>query len=154
MTAFDLSPLFQSTVGFDHLGHLLDTATRVNETAQAYPPYNIEKLGENNYSITLAVAGFSESDLEIVAQDHSLVISGKSGNENTVVQYLHRGIAGRSFTRRFELADFIRVANASLVDGLLHVDLVREVPEAMKPHTITIGTKAIPQALSEKKKAA
>jgi molecular chaperone IbpA len=141
MRTFDLSPLFRSTVGFDNLARMLDTASRVDEQAVSYPPYNIEKLGEENYRITMAVAGFAESDITITAQNNTLVITGNSRKDEPATQYLHRGIAGRSFERRFELADYIRPANASLVNGLLHVELVREIPEAMKPRQIAIGTK-------------
>jgi molecular chaperone IbpA len=140
MRTFDLSPLFRSTVGFDHLSRMLDAAQRLDDTAFSYPPYNIEKLSDDDYRITMAVAGFAESDLDITVQDHTLVISGKSHHDEAQVQYLHRGIAGRSFERRFELADFIRVEGASMANGLLHVALKREVPEQMKPRTITIGT--------------
>lgn len=142
MRSFDLSPLFRSSVGFDHLARVLDAATRLDESALSYPPYNIEKLGEDNYRITMAVAGFSENDLEITAQDHTLVVAGKARKEDGSVQYLHRGIAGRSFERRFELADHIKVVGANLVNGLLHVDLVREVPETLRPRSIKIETTA------------
>ncbi|HLO76471.1 MAG TPA: Hsp20 family protein [Magnetospirillum sp.] len=138
MRTFDLSPLFRSTVGFDHLSRMVDTAQRLDEAAHSYPPYNIEKLSDDDYRITMAVAGFSEADLDITVQDRTLVISGKSRREEEQAQYLHRGIAGRSFERRFELADFIRVEDASLSNGLLHVALKREVPERMKPRTIPI----------------
>jgi molecular chaperone IbpA len=141
MRTFDLTPLFRSTVGFDHLARMLDTASRVDEQAFSYPPYNIEKLGEDDYRITMAVAGFSEGDLEITTKDHSLIITGQARKEDGVTQYLHHGIAGRSFERRFDLAEHIRVASASLVNGLLHVDLVREVPETLKPRTIAITGK-------------
>lgn len=149
-TTFDLTPLFRSTVGFDHLSRMLDTAMRTDEAALSYPPYNIEKLGEDNYRITMAVAGFSESDLDITTADHTLVITGRARKDDQNTQFLHRGIAGRSFERRFELADYIRVAGASLVNGLLHVDLVREIPEAMKPRTIQIQSKPAPKALEGK----
>ncbi|MGE5478421.1 MAG: Hsp20 family protein [Bacteroidales bacterium] len=138
MRTFDLSPLFRSTVGFDHLSRMLDAAQRLDDTAFSYPPYNIEKLSEDDYRITMAVAGFAETDLDITVQDYTLVISGKAHRDDEQAQYLHRGIAGRSFERRFELADFIRVEGASLVNGLLHVALKREVPERMKPRTIRI----------------
>ncbi len=141
MRTFDLSPLFRSSVGFDHLARVLDAATRLDESALSYPPYNIEKLGEDNYRITMAVAGFSEGDLDITAQDHTLVVAGKARKEDGSVQYLHRGIAGRSFERRFELADHIKVVGANLVNGLLHVDLVREVPETLRPRSIKIESK-------------
>lgn len=142
MRTFDLSPLFRSTVGFDHLARMLDATSRVDEQAFAYPPYNIEKLDEERYRITMAVAGFAEGDLEITTQNHTLVISGNAQKEETAAQYLHHGIAGRSFERRFELADYIRPSSASLVNGLLHVELVREVPEALKPRSIPIAAQA------------
>ncbi|PKU26369.1 Hsp20 family protein [Telmatospirillum siberiense] len=139
MRTFDFTPLFRSTVGFDHLAQMLDASSRVDEQAFAYPPYNIEKLGDDRYRITMAVAGFAESDLQITTQDHTLLISGTAQKEESAPQYLHHGIAGRSFERRFELADHIRPASASLVNGLLHVDLLREVPEALKPRSIPIA---------------
>ena len=141
MRTLDLSPLFRSTVGFDRMTRLLDAATRFDEGALSYPPYSIEKTGEDTYRITMAVAGFGEDDLEVTAQENSLVISGKIEQPVDPAKFLHRGIAGRAFERRFELADHIRVAGASLVNGLLHVDLVREVPEAMKPRTVKIERK-------------
>jgi molecular chaperone IbpA len=147
MRTFDLSPLFRSTVGFDHLNRVLDAATRIDDAALSYPPYNIEKLGEDRYRITMAVAGFGENDLELTAKGNSLLIAGKARKEEPQAQYLHRGIAGRSFERRFELADHIRVDQASLVNGMLSVDLVREIPEAMKPRTIKIETPAEPQLI-------
>lgn len=145
MRTFDLTPLFRSTVGFDHLGRMLDAAARIDEAALSYPPYNIEKLDEDHYRITMAVAGFSAADLTITTQDHTLLVGGKSRKDDGAAQFLHRGIAGRSFERRFELAEFIRVVDASLADGLLHIDLVREVPETMKPRTIPIGTVVSPE---------
>lgn len=138
MRTFDLSPLFRSSVGFDHLSRMLDAAQRLDEQAVSYPPYNIEKTGEDDYRITMAVAGFGPEDLEMIVHENTLIISGKAKKEEAGAQYLHRGIAGRSFERRFELADFIRVDGASLVNGLLHVALKREVPEAKKPRTIKI----------------
>ncbi len=138
MRTFDLSPLFRSTVGFDHISRMIDAATRVDEQSFSYPPYNIEKLGDDLYRITMAVAGFAETDLDVSIHDHTLVIAGRTQQAETKAQYLHRGIAGRPFERRFELADHIRVEGASLVNGLLHVELKREVPEAMKPRTIKV----------------
>jgi len=140
MRTFDLTPLFRSTIGFDHLDRVLEAASHIDESALAYPPYNIEKLSEDTYRITMAVAGFSDGDLDITAKGNTLLIAGKARKEETPVQYLHRGIAGRSFERRFELADHIRVAQATLQNGLLHIDLVREIPEAMKPRSIAITT--------------
>ncbi|NYZ11920.1 Hsp20 family protein [Azospirillum sp. RWY-5-1] len=142
MRAYDLSPLFRSTVGFDRLSRLLESATSVDDATASYPPYNIEKLGEDSYRITMAVAGFGPEDVEITAQQNSLVITGKAKKEVETGQFLYRGIAGRAFERRFQLADFIKVTGASMVNGLLHVDLAREIPEAMKPRTIRIETQA------------
>ena len=144
MRNFDLTPLMRATVGFDRLANLLDTATRVDEGTLGYPPYNIEKTGEDAYRITMAVAGFGEEDLEITVQENSLVIKAAKAKseEDKAVKYLHRGIATRGFERRFDLADFIKVTGARLENGMLSVDLEREVPEAMKPRTIAIETKA------------
>jgi len=150
MRSFDLSPLFRSTVGFDHLARMLDPTTRLDEQAFSYPPYNIEKLSDDHYRISMAVAGFSEKDLDITSQDHTLVIAGRARKEESSAQYLHRGIAGRSFERRFELADYIRVSGAALVDGLLHVELAREVPEAKKPRSIPIATQSQPTVIENK----
>jgi molecular chaperone IbpA len=140
MRNYDLTPLFRSTVGFDRLSRLMDSATRVDESTLSYPPYNIERTGEDTYRISMAVAGFSEAELTITAQENSLVITGKPTKEEKERSFLYRGIAGRAFERRFDLADHIRVAGANLANGLLHVDLVRQIPEAMKPRTIQIGS--------------
>lgn len=146
MRSIDFSPLFRSTVGFDRMTQMLDAASRATEAANqpSYPPYNIEKLGDDAYRITMAVAGFGEKDIEITAQENSLVIAGKteSGKADEGKSYLHRGIAGRAFERRFDLADHIKVSDASLENGLLHVDLVREVPEALKPRKIEVKSGA------------
>ena len=152
MDRFDFSPLFRSTIGFDRLARLVDTATRVDSTALSYPPYNIEKTGEDSYRLTMAVAGFARDELDITAQENTLVISGKAQGEDEANRYLHRGIARRAFERRFSLADHIKVVGASLDNGLLHVDLVREVPEAMKPRTIKItsGEPQQPQVTQQK----
>lgn len=139
MRSFDLSPLFRSTVGFDHLARMLDAAQRTEEQAVSYPPYNIEKLGDDAYRITMAVAGFKESEIDITSEARSLVVSGRSAKENSEAQYLYRGIASRSFERRFELADHIKVSGACLDNGLLHIDLVREIPEALKPRRIPVS---------------
>lgn len=141
MRTYDLSPLFRSTVGFDSLSRLLESAMTADDAALSYPPYNIEKVGENAYRITMAIAGFGPEDLDIVAQQNSLVVTGKAKKERENAQYLYRGIAGRAFERRFQLADFIKVAGASLENGLLHVELVREIPEEMKPRTIRIDSR-------------
>ena len=144
-TTFDLSPLFRSTIGFDRMSRLLDAAMRADDSAVSYPPYNIEVLGENAYRLTMAVAGFGDNDINVTVQDNSLLISGKTAKADEEKKLLYRGIAGRAFERRFELADHIKVTGASLVNGLLHVELAREVPEAMKPRTIKIETKSQPK---------
>lgn len=155
MRTFDLSPLFRSTVGFDRLGDLLDTALRVEEQTVAYPPYNIEKLGEDEYSITMAVAGFSEQDIEITAQNNLLVVSGRLQPEGADKErvYLHKGIGTRAFERKFSLADHVKVTDAKLANGLLTVQLVREVPEAHKPRTIAINGVVAKKAIEGKKAA-
>ena len=137
MDGFDLSPLFRSTIGFDRLMRLADAATRV-DSAGAYPPYNIEATSENAYRLSMAVAGFAPEDLDITVKENELLVSGKSRKDEDAAKYLHRGIARRAFERHFQLADHIKVAGASLANGLLHVDLVREIPEAMKPRKIEI----------------
>jgi molecular chaperone IbpA len=142
MRTFDFSPLYRSTVGFDSVTRLLESALRADEGQSSYPPYNIEKTGENAYRITMAVAGFGENDITITAQDNSLVVTGKLEKTEEDKKFLHRGIAGRAFERRFELAEHVRVASASLVNGLLHVELVKEVPEAKKPRTVKIESVA------------
>lgn len=138
MSRFDLTPYRRSTVGFDRLFDLLENQARLN-SGDNYPPFNIEKRGEDNYRITLAVAGFRPADLDITAQQNLLVVQGKKRDEVAEGEMLHLGIANRGFERRFELADYVRVAAADLADGLLVIDLVREVPEAMKPKKILVG---------------
>jgi len=140
MDRLDFSPLFRSTIGFDRLTRLVDAATRVDSSALAYPPYNIEKTGEDAYRLTMAVAGFSTDELDLTVQENSLVVTGKSKKDEDDNRYLHRGIARRAYERRFSLADHIKVVGASLVNGMLHVDLVREVPETAKPRKVEIGT--------------
>ena len=136
-TTFDFSPLFRSSVGFDRLVNALEAASRV-ESIDNWPPYDIAKTGEDDYRITMAVAGFSEDELSVTQEQNMLLVAGKkSADENT--QYLHRGIAGRSFQRRFQLADHVRVEGATLVNGLLTIDLRREIPEEMKPRRIAIS---------------
>jgi molecular chaperone IbpA len=140
MDRFDFSPLFRSTIGFDRLARLVDSAARFDGAAPAYPPYNIETTGEDAYRLTMAVAGFARDEIDITVQENSLVISGKAQKEEAEDgRYLHRGIARRAFERRFSLADHIKVNGASMDNGLLHVDLVREVPEEAKPRQIKIG---------------
>lgn len=149
MRTFDFSPLLRSTVGFDYLARLVDDAMAAAEAADNFPPYNIEKSGEETYRITLAVAGFAPDDLEVVAQEDTLVVRGRMKEEEKARTYLHHGIAGRAFERRFRLAEHIRVAGARLENGLLHVDLVREVPEALKPRTIAIQVADQPKRLAQ-----
>ncbi len=138
MNRIDLTPYRRSTVGFDRLFDLLESQAR-NSSSENYPPFNIERRDEDSYRITLAVAGFRSADLDIVAQQNLLTIQGRKRDEQPNGEMLHVGIANRGFERRFELADFVRVANADLADGMLTIDLVREVPEAMKPKKIAIG---------------
>ena len=156
MRSFDLSPLFRYSVGFDRLDDLFETAFRNTQEA-SYPPYNIVKTGQDNYKITLAVAGFGEDDLEVVVKENVLTVRGKvnDADKGKDVTYLHRGIAGRAFEHRFQLADHVRVAGAQLANGLLDIDLVREVPESMKPQRIEIGAgTAKPKVIEGKSKAA
>lgn len=140
MRDFDLSPLYRSTIGFDRLARLLDTNASVDTSANSYPPYNIEQLDENDYRITMAVAGFDQSEISVEAKDNSLSISGKKEPLKDETRYLHRGIAARSFERNFQVADHVVVTGASLVNGLLHVELQRQLPEEKKPRQIKIGT--------------
>ena len=140
---YDFAPLFRSTIGFDRLVRLVDTAAQAAGTT-SYPPYNIEKTGEASYVLTMAVAGFGPDDIELTAQENTLVISGRV-NAESKGEVLHRGIAARAFERRFALADHIVVDTAELVHGLLHVALRRVVPEALKPRRISIGTAPAPQ---------
>jgi molecular chaperone IbpA len=144
MRTFDLTPFYRSTIGFDRLFSLLD---QVSDSAPGYPPYNIERTGENAYRISVAVSGFAEGELSIVAKENTLTIKGeKTANENgqEPSEVLYRGIAARAFERVFQLADHVLVKDASLENGLLHVDLVREIPEAKKPRSIPInGTRVI-----------
>ena len=142
MRNFDLSPLYRSTVGFDRLAGMLDQIMAGDAPSSSYPPYNIEKTGDDSYRITVAVAGFGEDDLNIEVKDAQLTVTAKKRDTEGEAKpvYLHRGIAERGFERRFQLAEHVRVSGAELVNGLLHVDLVREVPEALKPRTISINT--------------
>jgi molecular chaperone IbpA len=139
MRSFDLTPFYRSTVGFDRVFGLLDQLADGSD--QTYPPYNIERTGENAYRITMAVAGFGEGDLSIEAKENTLTVKGekKSETEEKDREFLYRGIGARTFERRFQLADHVEVKGANLENGLLHVDLVREIPEAMKPRTIAIN---------------
>ena len=139
MTTFDFTPLYRTSVGFDRLASLMSSATRQDQ-GNSYPPYNILATGENQYQITMAVAGFSDADINITTEQNRLLVTGNRPEDNEEQgEYLHRGIATRSFERRFNLADHVKVVGASLENGLLHIDLEREVPEALKPRTIKIG---------------
>ncbi len=146
MRSYDLTPLLRASIGFDRLANMLDSAQRAEDAGPAYPPYNIEKLDENHYRISMAVAGFAEAELEITAKEQNLVVTGrKAKSEGADPSFLYRGIAQRAFERRFDLADHIKVSGASLENGLLHIDLVREVPEAMKPRSIAITQVKAPE---------
>jgi len=157
MRQYDLSPLYRNTVGFDRLFSMLDQLVSV-DTAPTYPPYNIERTGENAYRISVAVAGFTEDDLAIEVKENTLSIRGeKKASEERKADVLYQGIAARTFERRFQLADGVQVKGAGLENGLLHVDLVREIPEAKKPRMIPIGNGRAPQTIearTETKQAA
>jgi molecular chaperone IbpA len=140
MNSIDLSPLYRSSIGFDRLASLLDTALRADQVSSGYPPYDIEQLEENQYAITLAVAGFDESELNLQVENGVLTVSGKKAGDKSERKYLHQGIAQRAFERKFSLADHVEVTNAKLTNGLLTISLVREIPEAMKPKSIPIST--------------
>ena len=158
MRTFDLAPLYRATVGFDRVADLMDRVLNADVAQPSYPPYNIEKTADDAYRISLAVAGFTEDELSVEVKEHSLVISASKGEDSETATFLHRGIATRAFERRFQLADHIRVTGATHEHGMLHIDLVREVPEALKPRRIeiansaTIDTKAVEN--KRKKKAA
>lgn len=156
-TVFDFSPYRRSTVGFDRLFDTLEAAARGDAGGTNYPPYDIESTGDDSYRITLAVAGFAEDEIELTAQQNLLVVAGKKADavaNDEDRRYLHRGIATRAFERRFQLADHVRVTGASLKNGLLAVDLVREVPEAMKPRKIAIGGATVTAIEGKTRKAA
>ncbi len=154
MTTFDFSPLYRSSIGFDRLASLIDAATRGDHGQATYPPYNIERTDEDHYRISMAVAGFTQEDLAIESKSNQLTITGTKHNGAEDKEYLHRGIAERSFEHRFQLADFVRVEGADLENGLLHVNLLRELPEAMKPKTITIQTAPSERLIQDEKKQA
>ena len=151
MRNVDFSPFYRSTVGFDRLFSMLDQLA-TPEGVQTYPPYNIERTGEDAYRISMAVAGFSDEEISLEAHRNVLTIKGEKADQDNgdSAEFLYRGIASRAFERRFQLADHIRVAGASLDNGLLHVDLVREVPEALKPRKIEIATGTQPQVIEQK----
>jgi molecular chaperone IbpA len=152
MRSFDLSPYRRSMVGFDRLFDLLENSARSSAPSENYPPFDLERVAEDRYRITLAVAGFRRDEIDITAQQNLLLVTGKKDAVNQDrSNFLHIGIANRSFERRFELADFVRVRGADLADGLLTIELVREVPEAMKPQKIAIGATAQPAAVNDAK---
>ena len=141
MRTLDFAPLYRSTVGFDHLSSLLDSVNRGETNQASYPPYNIELTDKDQYQITMAIAGFEEGELDIQTEKGTLTVVGqKAGEEATGRNYLHKGIAARNFERRFQLADHVEVTTARMAHGLLYIELVREIPEAMKPKKITIGS--------------
>lgn len=140
MRSFDLAPLHRATVGFDQLAEMMDRVF-TNDVAQpSYPPYNIEKTDENAYRISIAVAGFSADDLSVEVKENALIVSARKAEDPDARTYLHRGIATRAFERRFTLADHVKVTGAAHADGMLHIDLIREMPEALKPRRIQIAT--------------
>jgi molecular chaperone IbpA len=154
MRNFDFTPLYRSAIGFDRMANLLDNLSRAEQNQPSYPPYNIELTGEDQYRITMAVAGFDRSELNIEVNQNNLTVAANKEPETDVRTYLHQGIAARSFERRFQLADHVRVKSATFENGLLHIDLVREIPEAMKPRTIEISDSAPPSRVAEKLAAA
>jgi len=139
MRNFDLSPLYRATVGFDQLADIMDRVFTNDVSRESYPPYNIEKTGENAWRITVAVAGFTDAELNVEVKENALLISARKAEDDTPRTYLHRGIATRAFERRFQLAEHVRVTGAVHENGLLHIDLLREVPEALKPRRIEIA---------------
>ena len=140
MRNFDFSPLYRTTVGFDHLSSLLNAVNRGDTNSNSYPPYNIELLDTDRYRITMAVSGFVEDELELQSEKQSLTVKGNKAADKVERNYLHQGIAGRNFERKFQMADHVEVTGANLENGLLHIDLSREIPEAMKPKVIPIGS--------------
>lgn len=139
MRSLDFAPLYRATVGFDRIADLMDRALSTDVTAQTYPPYNIEKTADNAYRISIAVAGFTPDDLMVEVKEQTLFVAARKGTEEPARNYLHRGIATRAFERRFALADHVKVNGAMHEHGMLHIDLVRETPEALKPRRIEIG---------------
>ena len=154
---FDFAPLLRSSIGFENINRLIDIATRAAEGSEtAYPPYNIEKLGDSGYRITMAVAGFTRDELDLTVQENTLIVTGKAAEEAQPAEraFLHRGIAKRAFERRFQLADVIKVTGASYENGLLNIDLVREVPEHKKPRKVEIAADAAAAPVIEGERAA
>ncbi|MDH3474742.1 MAG: Hsp20 family protein [Rhodospirillales bacterium] len=149
---FDYSPLFRSTIGFDRLMNLLETTARLDEASLGYPPYDIQKIDDSTYGITIAVAGFAEDDLHVETRENSLIVAGDRREDHKDRAFLHRGITGRAFRRTFQLADYVKVVGARLENGLLHIDLVREIPEEMKPRTIEISASGPAKIAAKAKK--
>lgn len=147
MRAYDFAPLHRATVGFDRVADLMDRVLSSEVQTSTYPPYNIEKTAEDSFRISVAVAGFSEADLTVEQRENALVVSAKKPDEAEEKTYLHRGIATRAFEKRFHLADHVRVTAANSADGMLHIDLLREVPEALKPRQIQIGAAPKPKTI-------
>ncbi len=146
MRTFDLAPLYRATVGFDQIADLMDRVLTNDTGSQSYPPYNIEKTGDDGWRISIAVAGFSDADLSVEVRENALLVSATKSETEGERVYLHRGIATRAFERRFHLADHVRVTGAAHADGMLHIDLVREVPEALKPRRIEIAKAPVSDA--------
>ena len=149
MRNFDFSPLYRSAIGFDRMANILDSLNRAEQNQPSYPPYNIELTGEDKYRITMAVAGFDRSEINIEVNQNHLTVSANKGAEEQTRTYLHQGIAARSFERRFQLADHVQVQSANYENGLLHVDLQRIIPDAMKPRTIPIGNGLVQDKLTQ-----
>ena len=139
MRNFDLAPLYRATVGFDQIADMMDRVLSSDINTATYPPYNIEKTADDTYRISIAVAGFSDEDLSVEVKEGALVVSARKSDEDDSKTYLHRGIATRAFERKFQLADHVRVTGAAHADGMLHIDLMREIPEALKPRRIEIA---------------
>ena len=152
MRTYDFAPLYRATVGFDRIADMMDRVLSADVAQPTYPPYNIEKTAEDAYRISIAVAGFSADELNVEVKDGALLVAARKAADETGKTYLHRGIATRAFERRFALADHVRVAGAVHVDGMLHIDLVREVPEALKPRRVEIA-KATPEVATVEAKA-
>ncbi|MAM70600.1 MAG: heat-shock protein [Gammaproteobacteria bacterium] len=142
MNNYDFSPLYRSAIGFDHLASLLDSVSATERSQPAYPPYNIELLDPDKYRISMAVAGFEEDEITVETEQNSLTVSASKKDDQEERKYLHQGIAARNFKRQFRLEEHVKVVSASLQNGLLHIELVREIPEAMKPRRIAINEKA------------
>lgn len=149
MRNFDFSPLYRSAIGFDRMANILDNLNRAEQNQPTYPPYNIELTGEDKYRITMAVAGFDRAEINIEVNQNHLTVSANKGTEEQTRTYLHQGIAARSFERRFQLADHVQVQSANYENGLLHIDLQRIIPDAMKPRTIPIGNGVVQDKLTQ-----